>query len=153
MLRLNDAVVSNAAPTGTVARPSKKTARNSPQVYSRTRFYAIDVHRACKVRLYPAKISSRVSVYIVERRKEKRPQPSPVAPWPIFRRSHLLQYFRQTRNCRNCQLETLQVFVARQLLIVMRRPWACVGGQGQVTPPGCAIHPHARTSAPLAQVK
>ena len=34
MLRLNDAGVSNAAPTGTawgtVARPSKKTARNSP---------------------------------------------------------------------------------------------------------------------------
>ena len=40
MLSLNDAGVSNAAPTGTawgtVARPSKKTARNSPQVYSRT---------------------------------------------------------------------------------------------------------------------
>ena len=46
--------------------------RNSPQVYSRTRFYAIDVHvhRACKVWLYPVKKSSIAP----------GPQPSPPGP-------------------------------------------------------------------------
>ena len=53
MLRLNAAVVSNAAPTGTVARFPRRRPHVTQLsgILSRTRFYAIDVHRACKVRL------------------------------------------------------------------------------------------------------
>ena len=42
--------------TGTVARKHRRRPHVT-QVYYRTRFYAIDVHHACKVRLYPVKIS------------------------------------------------------------------------------------------------
>jgi hypothetical protein len=57
MLRLNAAVVSNAAPTGTVhvARIPRRRPHVT-QVNSRTRLYAIDVHRACNVRLYHVRI-------------------------------------------------------------------------------------------------
>ena len=93
MLRLNDAVVSNAAPTGTAARPSKKTARNSPMnsplrymnSYSRTRFYAIDVHRACKVWLYPKKF---LNGYPFRETKGKVPGSPALAHWAHIYRLH-----------------------------------------------------------------
>ena len=74
MLWLNNAVVSNAAPTGTVARFPRRRPHVTQLsgILSRTRFYAIDVHvhRACKVWLYPVKKSSIAP----------GPQPSPPGP-------------------------------------------------------------------------
>ena len=98
MLRLNAAVVSNAAPTGTVARIPRRRPYVT-QVYSKTRLYAIDYYTVHVINGYGAGVEcSRVSCknFITgapyrETKGKAGPQPSP--PGPKFLSPNFLESF------------------------------------------------------------